>query len=461
MPADSGTRYSPSKVAIRHKMVAGWGGGDRAPVSLMQPHDVEALVDAVDLIEPPGGIARGLGRSYGDAAQLSDGYVVDTTALRDFNCDTVSGTVTAQAGVTIGELLDALLPRGWMLPVVPGTRHVTVGGAIASDIHGKSHQVAGSFGSHVEALGLLTSDGEMVELQPGRRDGLFEATLGGMGLTGIVAWARISLMPVTSPMLTVDSDRVSGLDEALSALRAPGGQYRVAWIDLLGSPPCRGVVTRAGHAGESDHPLAPDRPHTRTPRLAIPRWWPVSVLRPSVVRALNELRLRRSPRRERGRIEHVDSHMFPLDAVDHWSRLYGPRGLVQYQFAVPTSQEHVLGEVIATLRRARVPCYLATLKDLGPSNGAPLSFPIEGWTLALDLPRAAPGLKACLGHCDRLVADAGGRVYLTKDSRLEPGLLRAMYPGLERWQDTRDRADPDQLWCSDLALRTGLVGQAR
>jgi decaprenylphospho-beta-D-ribofuranose 2-oxidase len=189
----------------------------------------------------------------------------------------------------------------------------------------------------------------------------------------------------------------------------------------------------------------------------VPARWPEGLLRSDVVRAFNELRFRRAPRRERGRVESIGRHMFPLDALDAWPRLYGRHGLLQYQLVVPNESEHVLHAVIERLGRGRVPCFLAVLKDLGASNRAPLSFPLPGWTLSLDLPRAAQGLETVLDACDRLVAEAGGHVYLTKDARLTADATRAMYPRLPEWQSTRDRADPEGLWRSDLGLRTGLV----
>jgi decaprenylphospho-beta-D-ribofuranose 2-oxidase len=224
--------------------LAGWGGGPAAAASLIRPARADALREAVR-IATSGAIARGMGRSYGDAAQLRDGFVIDTTALKDVSLDASSGVVTAEAGATIGELMARLVPAGWMVPVVPGTQHVTVGGAIASDIHGKNHGVDGTFGSHVEQIELLTSDGEVIELAP--RDPLFGATLGGMGLTGVICSARIRLRPIGGPLLAVDTDRVESLDEALAALRATGGPHRVAWLDLLGPRPGRGIVTRAEH----------------------------------------------------------------------------------------------------------------------------------------------------------------------------------------------------------------------
>jgi decaprenylphospho-beta-D-ribofuranose 2-oxidase len=273
----------------------------------------------------------------------------------------------------------------------------------------------------------------------------------------------VRLRPVTSALLSVDTDRVDGLDGALAALSAPGGPHRVAWLDLLSSRRARGVVTRAEHLDAADVPaemsgIAAGRAAaTVRARATVPAWWPAGALRPATIRAFNELRFRTFPRRQRGHVESIGAHMFPLDALVAWPRLYGPAGFVQYQLVVPFSATRVLQTVIERMRQARVPCFLAVLKDFGPANGAPLSFPIEGWTLALDLPRAAPGLEPLLDSFDELVAGAGGRVYLTKDARMRPDALAAMYPELPAWRVERDRLDPERLWRSDLALRTGMI----
>ncbi len=364
---------------------------------------------------------------------------------------------TVEAGVTIGELLEQAVPAGWMVPVVPGTQHVSIGGAVASDIHGKNHSLHGTFGRYVEALGLLTSGGDVVELTSGGGDPRFAATLGGMGLTGLVLWARLRLRAVSSPLLSVDTDRVPSLDAALEALLAPGGPHRVAWLDLLGPVPGRGIVTRAEHLpGDGARDEAGGSPTVRA-RATVPVAWPGGLLRPATVRAFNELRFRTAPKSERGAVESIGAHMFPLDALDAWPRLYGRQGFVQYQLVVPYGAEAVLHEVIAHLRRSGVPCYLAVLKDFGEANDAPLSFPMAGWTLALDLPRAAPGLEPALDRLDELVVGAGGRVYLTKDARVSPEVLAAMYPRLGEWRQAQEQADPEQVWRSDLAERTGLV----
>ena len=437
--------------------VCGWGGGAGAPVELTRPDELDHVRSALEPARSgSGAIARGMGRSYGDAAQLAGGVVIETTALKQFELDESRGVVTALAGVTLRELLSALVPRGWMVPVVPGTQHVTVGGAIAADIHGKNHGVSGTFGAHVEALGLLTSAGEVLELTP--ESDACQATLGGMGLTGVILWARVRMHAVSSPFLSVDTDRVDGLDDALAALRAPGGPHRVAWLDLLGSRPGRGVVTRAEHLERTDPVSHRSGAATVAARATVPARWPGGALRASTIQAFNELWFRRAPVRERGHIESIGAHLFPLDVLADWTRLYGRRGFVQYQLVVPFGEERVVQLVIERLGWARVPCILAVLKDFGPANGAPLSFPIEGWTLTLDLPRAASGLEALLDSFDQLVAGAGGRVYLAKDARMRPETLAAMYPRLGEWREVREGLDPARLWRSDLALRTGLLG---
>ena len=406
----------------------------------------------------PGAIARGGGRSYGDAAQCGGGLVISTSRLDELKLDPDNALLTVGAGVTLARILTECVPHGLMLPVVPGTQHVTVGGAIASDIHGKNHGLAGAFGRHVEALGLVTAAGELMELTPTTPGGLFDATVGGMGLTGVIVWARIRLSRVPGPRLSVDTDRAGSLDEILALLAGPGGPHRVAWLDLLTRGSVRGIVTRAEHTPASDaNRLADARRATRSARAVVPPGWPGWPLRPNTVRAFNVLRYRCAPRSERSRIVGFGEHMFPLDALGAWPRLYGPDGFVQYQFVVPSGAERTLELVIGHLRKARIPAFLAILKDMGAAGRAPLSFPLAGWTLALDIPRRATGLRAALDDCDERVADAGGRVYLTKDARLRPEVTAAMYPRLDEWREVRDGIDPDGIWRSDLGLRTGLV----
>lgn len=463
-----------SSVALptRPACLSGWGGGPPVSARLWRPRDpVELGAQLARMDQRRSGeglIARGMGRAYGDAAQLAGGLVVQTAALRQFTLDEQRGILTAQAGITAAELLRELVPRGFVLPVLPGTQHVSIGGMIASDVHGKNHAQAGSFARHVLAIGLVTSGGELLELardRGGDAERSFAATVGGMGLTGVIVWARIALRRIASPLMEVDTDRCQSLDEVLCALGEPGGSHRVAWLDLLsGRGRVRGVVTRADFA-----PAPPDGtpPPARgcaswaeaaavPVRATVPASWPIGLPRIGV-RAFNELYYRSSPRHARGQLVPLGSHLFPLDRLGAWPRLYGPDGLVQYQLAVPPGAEAVLEQTIGTLQRHQVPCFLAVLKDFGQATDAPLSFPIRGWTLALDLPRSAPGLPAALARCDELVAAAGGRVYLSKDSRLSRSAFAAMYPRLDEWREAQARLDPAGRWRSDLALRLGLV----
>jgi decaprenylphospho-beta-D-ribofuranose 2-oxidase len=441
----------------RRVALKGWGGGLSSPGMLVRPASIEALREAVSGAPAPGAIARGMGRSYGDAAQRRGGLVIDMTALLGCELDPELGELTVGAGVTIRQLMAELAPAGWILPVVPGTQHVTVGGAIASDVHGKNHRSAGSFGDHVLALGLLTAEGDVIELRPDSDAELMRATVGGMGLTGVILSARIRLCRLPSPLMAVDSDRIDSLDEALALLGGRGGAHGIAWLDLLGTRQVRGVVTRAEPLDRDVSPTQAAELATVTTRFTVPSVWPGGILRPGLVRAYNDLRLRRTPRHSAGRVEPLGAHLFQLDALGSWPRLYGPQGLVQYQAVIPRSRQPTLEGLILRLRRSAVPCYLATLKELGPASEASLSFPLEGWTIALDLPRVATGLEDLMSQFDELVAGAGGRVYLTKDSRLRPDMLSAMYSRLETWRRTRERVDPEHVWCSDLGVRTGLI----
>ncbi len=456
-----------ASVTPRPAVVSGWGRIAPAAVSSVRPRDVAAArLATLTLSTGPGGrgrgaIARGMGRSYGDAAQRHGGVVLDTTALTGFELDAERGIVHAEGGVTLGRLLAALERAGWVLPVVPGTQHVSVGGAIAADIHGKNHSAAGTFGAHVDAVVLLTAAGALRELTVEDDPDLLRATVGGMGLTGVIVSASIRLKPLPGPCLSVDTDRVTALDDALALLDGPGGEYRVAWLDLLGPSPARGIVTRAAHLDADPRAGRRRGSTTVNARRAVPHRWSDGLLRPELVRAFNAYRFRSTPRRRTAAPEPYGLHMFPLDGLEAWPRLYGSSGLVQYQFAVPKGREEVLHRVIGRLRGSTVPCYLAVLKDLGPATEAPLSFPLAGWTLALDMPGCAPGLAAMLDTFDEWVVEAGGRVYLAKDGRMRPDVLAAMYPRAGEWRATRDRIDPDGVWSSDLGVRAGLVDGPR
>jgi decaprenylphospho-beta-D-ribofuranose 2-oxidase len=447
---------------VSERLLTGWGRTAPSRARWRAPAVAADVAAALGAAGPRGVIARGLGRSYGDAAQNAGGDVLGMTAMSGIrSIDAAAGTVTADAGASFDALLEVLVPRGWFLPVVPGTRHVTLGGAIASDVHGKNHHGEGTFSRHVRSMALLTGAGERLTLTPGGTPEEFAATAGGMGLTGVLLEATVALTPIETSWIAADLERAGDLDAAMASMAAGDADHRfsVAWIDCLarGRRLGRSVLMRGDHATLDELPAAHrDAPLARPRRraLAAPPL-PSGLLRRPAVAAFNELYFRRAPRRER-RLVPLDGFFFPLDGVLHWNRVYGVRGFLQYQVVVPFGREDVIRTVIERLNEARTPSFLAVLKRFG-AEGGPLSFPMPGWTLAVDVPAGAPALAAVLDGLDELVAGAGGRVYLAKDSRLRPDAVAAMYPRLARWHGVRARLDPGRVMRSDLGRRLGLV----
>lgn len=444
--------------------LTGWGRTAPSAATVVAPRAPEDLPGLLARAEH-GTIARGLGRSYGDAAQLAGGTVVDMRHLDAVgDVDARSGEVSVEAGVSLDALVRRTLPSGWFLPVTPGTRQVTVGGAIAADVHGKNHHVDGTFGAHVTELTLVTPTGTH-RVSPATDPELFWATAGGMGLTGVVARARVRLLRVETDAVLVDTERFSDLDGVMAAMAAGDQHYRysVAWVDCTGGPGRRGlgraVLTRANHAGRDDLPAgersrAPAPPPSRT--LGAPRRVPAGLLNRYSIAAFNEAWFRRAPRRREGERQSLWQFFHPLDGVADWNRLYGPRGFVQYQFCVPADRGDVVREAMMRLSGAHIPSFLAVLKRFGPASPGPLSFPAEGWTLALDLPVGPVELGCALDRLDEIVTDAGGRVYLAKDARVRPDLVPQMYPRLDELCAVRARVDPQGTVRSDLARRLGI-----
>jgi decaprenylphospho-beta-D-ribofuranose 2-oxidase len=410
---------------------------------------------------PRGLIARGLGRSYGDPAQNAGGEVLLPLAT-DIGEIGPDGTVRVSAGTSLHDLMVDLLPHGRFVPVTPGTRYVTVGGAIACDVHGKSHHVAGSFGDHVESLDLVLADGSTRTVGPDRDAELFWATVGGMGLTGVITTAVLRTIPVETGYATVTTQRLPDLDAVLREMTESDRDftYSVAWIDTLarGSTMGRSVLSRGEHATRAElsgraaaHPLAVPG----APRLGVPLRSPANLVTSLGVRAFNEAWFRRAPVHRAGEIQSLGAFFHPLDGVAHWNRVYGPHGFVQYQFVVPDGQEPALVRILERISAERLPCFLAVLKRFGPGNDGLMSFPLAGWTLAYDVP-AHPDLAPLLDELDRLVVAAGGRVYLAKDARLRPDTLAEMYPRLAEFRAVRDTVDPDRTFQSDLSRRLAL-----
>ena len=448
------------------ELLHGWGRTAPSAASVSTPaSDVEVAL-AVRGASDRGVLARGLGRSYGDPAQNAGGTVLDMTRRTGVRRLDVDGAVVeVEAGTSLDELLRVLFSVGLTLPVQPGTRQVSVGGAIACDIHGKNHHVASSFGAHVRWLDLLTADGEVQRLSPtGPDPELFWGTVGGLGLTGVVLRAELAVRRVETSSVVVDSERhdeLGGVMDALTRLDHEA-EYSVAWFDSIsrGRSAGRGVVLSGRDARLADLPEADRaRPHAVPPprTVAVPLVPPLSLVNRASGRVFNELWFHKAPRRPTTSVQHAFPFFQPLDGVAGWNRLYGPRGLAQYQLAVPHEAAQVVPDVVAAVAASGHVSCLNVLKRFGPGTPSPLSFPMPGWTLALDLPVRA-GLDGLLDRLDAMVLEAGGRVYLAKDSRTPARHLAAMYPELDRFADLRHRVDPEGRFSSDLARRLGLVG---
>lgn len=443
------------------QLLSGWGRTAPTASRVVSPTS-ESVARLLAGINDRGVIARGLGRSYGDAAQNAGGTVLDMTQCNQVYDVDARGLLTCDSGASLDALMRFSLPRGWFVPVSPGTRYVTVGGAIAADVHGKNHHGNGTFSRHVASFDIALANGETRSVDSRSDPDLFWATTGGMGLTGVVLRATIQMVPVDTAWMLVDTVRCADLDHVMSALDEADTQspYSVAWIDCLagGRQLGRGVVDHGSHAQADALPSrlrSSAREFESRRRLTVPNL-PFPSPRPEAVRVFNEFWFQKAPKLRQGEVQQIQRFFHPLDGAEAWNRIYGKAGLIQYQFVVPFGEESAVEAALALLRSAGTPPFLAVLKRFGPAAPGLLSFPRPGWTLALDFPARAPGLAESMDRLDDLVVSAGGSTYLAKDSRMGPSTLEVMYPRLGEFRDVRAKLDPDGILVSDLARRLGL-----
>lgn len=443
--------------------LSGWGRFPVETCKVYRPDSRRQLAAVLESSSQPSLISYGMGRSYGDAPLNAQGGVICHSRLNRFLAfDAQSGVLECEAGVSLAEILRYFLPRGFFLAVTPGTKFVTVGGAIAADVHGKNHHQDGTFGNFVLDFKLLTPKGGILSCSANNNREIFWATLGGMGLTGVILSARMKLRPVASAWMQVDYQQAANLEDALRMMTESDirYQYSVAWIDCLatGQQMGRAVLMRGNHAPVKDLPAGIRNPLAEAPRRrwTLPFDFPSLALNSLTVRAFNSLyyTLHRNAVRK---LVDLETFFYPLDAIHHWNRLYGRRGFVQYQSALPLAGGlEGLKKVLTRLAQSRRASFLAVLKRFGKSNPGLLSFPIEGYTLALDLP-VTSGLIPLLRELDGLVLDYGGRIYLAKDALMTAPTFGAMYPRVEQFREIKNRLDPQGRLSSSQARRVGII----
>jgi FAD/FMN-containing dehydrogenase len=386
----------------------------------------------------------------------ADTHVVATPrADRILDFDAAAGRLTCEAGLSLAEVLRLFLPRGWFPPVTPGTKFVTVGGCVAADVHGKNHHRAGSFGGFVERLRLRVADGGEVVCGPDVERELFLATVGGMGLTALIVEVTFRLQPVETPWMVVETEALRDLGAMLEGLEASAQDwpYTVGWIDGLarGHDLGRGVLIRGRHA-RADEVSARPPPVRRV--LGVPIDAPEWLLNPTLIRLLNGLYYRAYGAGRRMRRQSYERFFYPLDAIRDWNRLYGPRGFLQYQCVLPRAAGRAaVGGILERLAAAGAASFLSVIKDCGPASEAYLSFPVEGTTLALDLPYRGAATEALVHELDARVIASGGRIYLAKDAVTRAEDFARMMPRLGEWKAVRDRWDPTRRFRSALSVR--------
>lgn len=441
---------------FKQMQIAGWGRSRIADVRAWRPERATALGEALKASRSDGAIAYGGGRSYGDAPLNDGGDVIMTGRLdRILSADWQTGELACEPGVTFGDLMRVTLAHGYAVPVSPGTGFATIGGGVANDVHGKNHDRDGSLGDHVQWIDLMLPSGERKRVTPENEPELFAATVGGIGLTGIMQAVGLKLRKVTSNAVRLSERRARDLDEFLAMQEEARDRhtYTVGWIDATarGRSLGRGILETADDARES-------LGESSKRRRRMPVEMPGFALNRLSVGLFNALYYRRIPQGGRERCVPLNEFLYPLDAIEDWNRLYGKRGFYQFQCVLPdTDSPTGLRKLMEAISSAGTGSFLAVLKSMGREGKGYLSFPMRGYTLALDFP-ARPAVIELLASLERITLDHGGRIYLAKDAAMSPESFAAMYPKLDKFRAVLNRVDPDRHMDSDMARRLNVRG---
>lgn len=449
--------------SFEEKSLSGWGRAFHSNSKVFSPNNICEIQELINDSSHGGIIARGLGRAYGNPAQCDEGRVIDMNLINNISLDINAKTITTGGGASINDILKIIIPKGFFIPVSAGTRYVTVGGAVAADIHGKNHHVDGSFGNHVSEIKIIDGQGYLKTLKPNSKESkeYFWATTGGMGLTGIIYEVTFNLIPIETSLISVDTKRCKSLDELMNEMLLNDYRYRysVAWVDSL-SKYGRGVITAGDHLKLNDFEDNSKKKNSlfydAKEIASAPPIFPIGVLNKFTVGVFNEAWYRKAPIKRINEHQTISKFFHPLDGVKNWNKIYGPKGFLQYQFVVPDEASYLIQKTLFRLKNIGAPSFLTVLKRFGNSNKGHLSFPIKGWTLAADVPIAIDGLFDVLNELDKELASCGGRLYLAKDSRQSSDTFKKTYPRLDNWLKIKSELDPKGIFKSDLSERIGL-----
>lgn len=435
-----------------------WGNYLKVSGNVRSFETTDKLIDIFTKAKP--WISRGMGRCYGDSS-LGENVISTLKYNRIQSFDMEKGIIECQSGITLDELLHVIVPNGWFLPVSPGTKYVSVGGAVASDIHGKNHHKEGSFCRHTLELQVLCSDGKIYSCSRDQHDDLFRATCGGMGLSGIILSVKFRLKKISTSYIKQKQIKAANLDELIDLFEEHKDYtYSMAWVDCQtrGSKLGRGILMLGEHVAYDELPKQeaknPLKTHAEA-KLNIPFNFPKFVLNEFSIRMFNILYYHKNFKRVQNNIVHYDSFFYPLDHIRNWNRMYGKRGFLQYQFVLPLDQISVLKIIMERISEKKYGSFLTVLKVFGPQDGL-ISFPLEGYTLALDFP-VKEGIMELLDELDQLVLESGGRIYLAKDARMKKDFFRQSYPGLDEFSAIVHKYNPESKFKSAQSERLSII----
>ena len=448
---------------INHKkLINGWGRVKPVYANIFYPKTVKDIKNILRKSQEKSILVRGLGRSYGDSAQLKNGKVLDLKNINKIFLNRDKGELTVGAGASFDQILKYIIPKGFFLPVVPGTKFITVGGAIASDVHGKNHHQDGSFGNFIKQIVILDSSSNILKISPtdsknSTNSEMFWATVGGLGLTGIIIEAKISLLKISTAFMKVDTMRFKDIDSLMDRMLNVDKKYNysVAWIDSL-HPNGRGILTCANHASANDlksNKKSNNLFYTSNNSFSIPSFFNLNLINFLSIKLFNHLWFLKSPKIRKNEIQTISKYFHPLDGIKNWNRLYGKEGFYQYQFVIPEDYSGIIKIILKELNNNNIPSFLVVLKRLGKSNKSFLSFPSKGWTMSLDFPASNSKILKILNKFDSYIEKAGGRIYLAKDSRQSSKIFKKTYSKFKKWNLIKRKMDKNNLFSSDISKR--------